>query len=70
MTGGCRNREQLGKRKTERTWWGMAGTMQFLAWLILAICLLPGVTTTQHHPGTGLSGGVDGSQGMLPADSS
>ncbi|XP_059242813.1 LOW QUALITY PROTEIN: protein FAM180B-like [Mustela nigripes] len=40
-----------GEEETERTWWGMAGTMQFLAWLILAICLLPGVTTTQHHPG-------------------
>ncbi|XP_040495029.1 protein FAM180B isoform X2 [Ursus maritimus] len=41
-----------GERKTQRTWWGMAGTMQFLAWLIVAICLLPGVTTTQHHPGS------------------
>nr|XP_033716600.1 protein FAM180B isoform X2 [Tursiops truncatus] len=29
----------------------MAGTMQFLAWLMVAICLLPGVTTTQHRAG-------------------
>ncbi|XP_043337912.1 protein FAM180B isoform X3 [Cervus elaphus] len=34
--------------KTRRTWWGMAGTMKFLAWLTVAICLLPGVTTTYH----------------------
>nr|XP_055169721.1 protein FAM180B isoform X1 [Nyctereutes procyonoides] len=40
-----------GERNTQRTWWGTAGTMQLLAWLIVAICLLPGVTTTQHHPG-------------------
>ncbi|XP_033268720.2 protein FAM180B isoform X4 [Orcinus orca] len=29
----------------------MAGTMQFLAWLMVAICFLPGVTTTQHRAG-------------------
>uniref|UniRef100_A0A4X1VQC6 Family with sequence similarity 180 member B n=1 Tax=Sus scrofa TaxID=9823 RepID=A0A4X1VQC6_PIG len=40
-----------GEIKTQRTWWTMAGTMQFLAWLMIAICLLPGVTTTQHRAG-------------------
>lgn len=44
------------KSKTQRTWWGMAGKTQFLASLIVATCLLPGVTTTQHHAGTGTSG--------------
>lgn len=39
------------KNKTQRAWWGMAGTVQFLAWLTVAICLLPGVTTTYHHAG-------------------
>ncbi|XP_061237472.1 protein FAM180B isoform X1 [Bos javanicus] len=39
------------KNKTQRAWWGMAGTMQFLAWLTVTICLLPGVTTTYHHAG-------------------
>ncbi|KAF5920638.1 hypothetical protein HPG69_011218, partial [Diceros bicornis minor] len=34
-----------------RTWCGMAGTMQLLAWLMVAICLLPGVTTTRHYAG-------------------
>lgn len=41
-----------GENKTRRTWWGMAGTMKFVAWLTVAICLLPGVTTTYHHAGT------------------
>lgn len=41
-----------GEIKTQRTWWTMAGMMQFLAWLMIAICLLPGVTTTQHRAGT------------------
>ncbi|XP_047631684.1 protein FAM180B [Phacochoerus africanus] len=40
-----------GEMKTQRMWWTMAGTMQFLAWLMIAICLLPGVTTTQHRAG-------------------
>uniref|UniRef100_A0A8C3WNI5 Family with sequence similarity 180 member B n=1 Tax=Catagonus wagneri TaxID=51154 RepID=A0A8C3WNI5_9CETA len=29
----------------------VAGTMQFLAWLMIATCLLPGVTATRHHAG-------------------
>ncbi|XP_060996508.1 protein FAM180B isoform X2 [Dama dama] len=41
-----------GEKKTRGTWWGMAGTMKFLAWLTVAICLLPGVTTTYHRAGT------------------
>ncbi|XP_026970521.1 protein FAM180B [Lagenorhynchus albirostris] len=41
----------------------MAGTMQFLAWLMVAICFLPGVTTTQHRAGqpmdsTNVGGGL------------
>ncbi|XDA84603.1 hypothetical protein R6Z07F_014414 [Ovis aries] len=39
------------KNRTQRAWWGMAGTVQFLAWLTVAICLLPEVTTTYHHAG-------------------
>ncbi|VFV28667.1 protein fam180b-like [Lynx pardinus] len=50
---GRRMQEQraAGERKTQRTWWGTARTMQFLDWLIVATCLLPGVTATQHYPG-------------------
>ncbi|XP_057604403.1 protein FAM180B isoform X1 [Hippopotamus amphibius kiboko] len=41
----------------------MAGRMQFLAWLMTAICLLPGVATTQHRAGqpmdsTSVGGGL------------
>ncbi|XP_069411786.1 protein FAM180B isoform X3 [Ovis canadensis] len=39
------------KNRTQRAWWGMTGTVQFLAWLTVAICLLPEVTTTYHHAG-------------------
>ncbi|KAB0398044.1 hypothetical protein E2I00_017716, partial [Balaenoptera physalus] len=51
----CRRTEvqrAAGENKTQRTWWATAGTMQFLAWLMVAICFLPGVTTTQHRAGT------------------
>ncbi|XP_045050305.1 protein FAM180B isoform X2 [Desmodus rotundus] len=30
-------------------WWGMAGKMRFLAWLMVAIVLFPGMTTTRHY---------------------
>ncbi|KAK1335741.1 hypothetical protein QTO34_003535 [Cnephaeus nilssonii] len=41
----------------------MAGKIKFLAWLMVAICLLPGLTTTQHHEGqrmdsTSVAGGL------------
>ncbi|XP_025307954.2 protein FAM180B isoform X1 [Canis lupus dingo] len=51
VCGRMQEQRAAGERNTQRTWWGIAGTMQLLAWLIVAICLLPGVTTTQHHPG-------------------
>ncbi|KAM4847951.1 protein FAM180B isoform 2-T2 [Urocitellus parryii] len=34
----------------------MARTPQLLAYLVVAICLCPGATTTQHHAGTEASG--------------
>uniref|UniRef100_G1PV38 Family with sequence similarity 180 member B n=2 Tax=Myotis lucifugus TaxID=59463 RepID=G1PV38_MYOLU len=49
--------------RTRRTRWGMAGKIKFLAWLMVAICLLPGLATTQHHEGqpmdsTSVAGGL------------
>nr|XP_015101593.1 protein FAM180B isoform X1 [Vicugna pacos] len=49
-----------GESKTQRTCWGKAGTMQFLAWLMVATCLLPGVTTTQHHAGQSMDSTIVG----------
>ncbi|EPQ10532.1 Protein FAM180B [Myotis brandtii] len=53
MVCGKRMQEQRAAResRTRRTWWGMAGKIKFLAWLMVAICLLPGLTTTQRHEG-------------------
>ncbi|XP_036181812.1 protein FAM180B isoform X2 [Myotis myotis] len=58
MVCGRRMQEQRAAResRTQRTRWGMAGKIKFLAWLMVAICLLPGLTTTQHHEGTRASG--------------
>ncbi|XP_019511929.1 PREDICTED: protein FAM180B [Hipposideros armiger] len=51
----------VGESETQRT--GMAGKMQFLAWLMVAICLFPWLTTSQHHAGqpmnsTSVGGGL------------
>ncbi|XP_059565376.1 protein FAM180B isoform X2 [Myotis daubentonii] len=53
MVCGRRMQEQRAAResRTQRTRWGMAGKIKFLAWLMVAICLLPGLTTTQRHEG-------------------
>ncbi|XP_058162195.1 protein FAM180B [Dasypus novemcinctus] len=40
-----------GESETQKMWWGMAGTLQLLIWLGVAVCLLPGVATTQHQAG-------------------
>lgn len=57
MVCGRRAQEQraAGESKTQRMWWGMAGKMRFLAWLMVATVLFPGMTATQHHAGTGAS---------------
>ncbi|XP_028373474.2 protein FAM180B isoform X1 [Phyllostomus discolor] len=53
MVCGRRVQEQrvAGESKTQRMWWGMAGKMRFLAWLMVATVLFPGMMTTQHHTG-------------------
>ncbi|XP_031789770.1 protein FAM180B isoform X3 [Piliocolobus tephrosceles] len=51
-----REQRTAEQSETQRTWWSMAATLQSLACLVVAICLLSGVTTTQHHAGTGASG--------------
>ncbi|XP_027792362.1 protein FAM180B isoform X1 [Marmota flaviventris] len=39
------------KSETQRMRCSMARTPQLLAYLVVAICLCPGATTTQHHAG-------------------
>ncbi|XP_023071624.1 protein FAM180B isoform X1 [Piliocolobus tephrosceles] len=58
-----REQRTAEQSETQRTWWSMAATLQSLACLVVAICLLSGVTTTQHHAGqpmdsTSVGGGL------------
>ncbi|XP_063464558.1 protein FAM180B isoform X2 [Pan paniscus] len=46
-----REQRTAEQSETQRTWLSMAATLQFLACLVVAICLLSGVTTTQPHAG-------------------